>query len=317
MSGAAARLFDLPERGVVEVTGEDRVRWLDGMLTNDVAAAAAAPGGGCDALLLSRQGRILARFHLLAMAERVWLETDRAAIAPALEALEKLLIADDVTLADVSASQARLALEGPGATEVVAAACSGAALPAAHGFVEAELAGAPVHLAAFGFTGGPALQVFAPADGARAVRDALVAAGAEPGDAALLDRLRIEAGTPRFGAELDASVLPDEARLGDAVSTTKGCYVGQEVVARLRSRQRVNHLLVGLRLAEPAAPGAEIRLEDRRLGEVTSAAVSPDHGPIALGYVPSASSAPGTRVEVGGREARVAELPFAGDAGAA
>lgn len=313
-----AGLFRLEDRGLIEVTGADRLRWLDGMLTNDVAAAS-APGAGCRALLLTRQGRVVADLHLLSFPERLWLETARGAVAPALAALEKLVIADDVELADASERVARLALEGPSAPAILAAAAEGGlrpeALPADH-FAEARIAGVPVQAAAFGFSGEPAFQLFAAPDSAAAVAEALRAAGADrglvEGGPPLLELLRIEAGTPRFGAELDESVLPDEARLGDAVSTTKGCFIGQEVVARLRSRERLQHLLVGLRFAdpEPPAPGAEIHAAERRVGEVTSAVRSPLHGAIALGYVRCEHAEPGTRLAVGGGDAEVAELPF-------
>ncbi len=267
-----AGLFVLADRGVIEVTGDDRSRWLDGMLTNDVASL--VPGSGCPALLLTRQGRIIALFHALCFADRFWLETARDAVAPAVAALEKLIIADDVALRDASPRLARLALEGPAAAQVLAAACGRpVALEPGHftELAEREI-GAPVVAAAFGFSGEAAFQLLVPAEHADRVADALRAAGSGlglvEGDAESLELLRVEAGTPRFGAEIDESVLPDEARLGDAVSTTKGCYIGQEVVARVRSRERLNHLLVGLRLpgGPPPAPGAELQAEGRRVG---------------------------------------------------
>ncbi len=309
----AAGLFALADRGVIEVAGEDRTRWLDGMLTNDVASL--APGSGCPALLLTRQGRIVAPFHVLCFAERFWLETARDAVAPALAALEKLVIADDVVLLDASPGLARLALEGPAAARVLAAACGApVALEPGH-FAELEIGGASVVVAAFGFTGEPGFQLLVPTARGEEVAEALRAAGQGEGlvegDAVSLELLRIEAGTPRFGAEIDASVLPDEARLGHAVSTTKGCYIGQEVVARVRSRDRVKHRLVGLRVeGEPPAPGAGLAVDGRASGEVTSAARSPRFGSIALGYLRSEHAAPGTAVQLDGRVATVAELPF-------
>jgi folate-binding protein YgfZ len=293
-----AGLFPLADRGVIEVMGADRTRWLDGMLTNQVTGLAAA--SGCPALLLTRQGRIIAFLHVLVFADRFWLETARDAMAPAIAALKKLVIADDVTLLDASPRLARLALEGPAADRVLAAAGGQPVALEPDHFAELELGGAAAVAAGFGFTGERAFQLLAPAESAEPVAAALRAAGAElglvQGDAELLELLRIEAGTPRFGAEIDESVLPDEARLGHAVSATKGCYIGQEVVARVRSRERLNHLLVGLALPGGALPepGAELRVEGRGVGEVTSAVVSPRLGPIALGYL------------------RVVELPFPG-----
>jgi folate-binding protein YgfZ len=124
--------------------------------------------------------------------------------------------------------------------------------------------------------------------------------------------LRIEAGRPRLGAELSQAVLPPEARLEGSISYTKGCYIGQEIVARLRSRGHVNHLLVGLRVEGPALParGASIRAGDAPIGEVTSAARSPHAGVIALGFVRVGHDAPGTVLAVDGARAQVAALPF-------
>ena len=268
--------------------------------------------------MLTRQGRIIAFLHVLGFADRFWLETDRDAVAPATAAFEKLIIADDVELLDASPRLARLALDGPAAARVLAAACGRTLALEPDHFEEIEIGGAAAVVAGFGFTGEPAFQLLAPAEGGERAAAALRAAGAElglvEGDAELLELLRIEAGTPRFGAEIDESVLPDEARLGNTISTTKGCYIGQEVVARVRSRERLNHLLVGLKLPQGGlpGPGAELQAEGRRVGEVTSAVASPRLGPIALGYLRHDRSAPGTRVELDGRSAEVVELPFPG-----
>ncbi len=142
------------------------------------------------------------------------------------------------------------------------------------------------------------------------------AAGLVEAEPALLELLRIEAGVPWLGRDLDESVLPDEAGLGHAVSDTKGCYTGQEVVARMRSRGRISHRLVGL-WAEgerPLPEGAEVRVEGAPVGEVTSAAVSPEAGSIALAYLRAAHAEPGTLAEVEGRPARVSSLPFVSSA---
>jgi folate-binding protein YgfZ len=315
---AGPALFVLGARALVEVRGGDRVRWLNGMVTNDVAAAAArGAGAGCYALLLTREGRIVADLHVLVRDDALWLETDAAAVGTVLERLAKYVIADDVTLADRSADFERLALEGPGAEPVLAALAGDVALPPAEGWVELEVAGARVPAAAFAFAGGPGFQLFAPRGRGAEVRAALLAAGARhglvPGDEALLERSRIEAGVPRFGRELDETVLPDEARLERAVSTAKGCYTGQEVVARMRSRGRVSHLLVGLRCAGGGLPTLRAPVQDlegRRVGEVTSAALSPRFGAIALAFVRRPWDAAGTHLRAGEVDAEVVGLPF-------
>jgi folate-binding protein YgfZ len=316
---AGAGLFELASRGLVEVRGGDRVRWLNGMVTNDVAAAAErGRGAGCHALLLTREGRVVAEFHVLVRDDALWLETDAAAVAGALARLEKYVIADDVALADRSGGQARFAVEGPAAERVLAELRGAAPAPPRDGWLDLEVGVAPVVVAAFSLAGGPGFQLIAERGREAEVRGRLLAAGSRHGlvasDEAVLECLRIEAGVPRLGRELDESVLPDEARLDRAVSTTKGCYTGQEVVARMRSRGRVSHLLVGLRCPgqEPPAPRAVV--EDaggRRVGEVTSSVLSPRFGAIALAYVRRPCDAPGTRLRVSGGSVEVAGLPFA------
>jgi aminomethyltransferase len=127
-----------------------------------------------------------------------------------------------------------------------------------------------------------------------------------------LEILRVEAGLPALGSELDEEVLPPEARLERAISTSKGCYVGQEIVARLRARGQVNHLLVGLRLESPLLPdvGTKLSVDGRTTGELTSVVLSPSEGPIALGYVRREHAEVGTQIEIAGQRARIAALPF-------
>jgi len=313
-----AGLFALADRALLEVTGGDRVRWLQGQISNDVAGL--APGEGCYATVLTVKGRIVADLHVLAREDRFWLETGAAALDAVRARLERDIVADDVALADASARFARLAVEGAQTGAVLASA--GVAIPKAGGAADARVAGHDVVAWAFGFTNEPACQLLvAPAD-ADAVRAALVAAGAPHGlveaDAATLETLRVESGTPGLGSELDEEVFPAEARLAHAVSTTKGCYTGQEIVERIRSRGAVNYLLVGLRFAgDPPPPGTELHdPSGKRVGEVTSVARSPDAGAIGLAYLRRELDAPGTEVVAGAVAARVAALPFVPRVGA-
>jgi folate-binding protein YgfZ len=313
----SASLFRLPSRGVITVRGDDRQRWLDGMLTCNVKKL--APGDGAHGLLLTPQGRIVAELHVLHRGEELWLETEASAIAAVVARLEKYVIADDVALADATPRWARLALEGDGALGAYVR-CGGAVPARPHGVASAELAGVELVAARYGFTGAPALQLFAPRAREEAVVAALLAAGARLESAATLESRRIEAGTPWLGAELDESVLPAEARLdGVAVAADKGCYTGQEVVARMRSRGRLSHLLVGLRFAGDALPERRSALSSERgaVGSVTSAVRSPRFGAIGLGFVQASLAEPGTRLRTPAGEATVVELPFEKEAGAA
>jgi len=320
-----AGLFAPDDRGLVAATGSDRQGWLDGMLSNRVADLAPGPDhSGCYALLLTPQGRIVADVHVVARPDAVWLETRREGLDAVLARLERYVVADDVALADHSAEVAWLALEGPRAPEILAAAAGGLPALARDCAADIEVGGVTLCAGAWGVSDLPAFQLIVPrgdaGDGraAAAVRDALRAAGEAhglvEGDAETLEVLRVEAGVPRLGAELSEEVLPAEAGLvGRAVSLTKGCYTGQEIVARMDARGRAGHHLVGLRLEHGVPlprPGAEIAAEGRRVGEITSACHSALAGPIALGYVRRGRDAPGLRVTAGGAPAQVAGLPF-------
>lgn len=315
----SAGLFRLPRRGVIGVGGADARRWLQGMLSNDVAGLAPGPrGSGCYATLLTPAGRIVADLQVLLRPTGFWLDLERAVLPTVLARLEKLVIADDVTLADLGPALARLGVEGPRAQAVLERALGMALDLAPDAVTDVPLAGVSVAVSAFGWSGEPAFQLFVPTAQCAAVEAALreAAGGAElvGADCEALEILRVEAGVPRAGAELTEDVLPPEARLERAISYTKGCYTGQEILARLRTRGEVKHLLVGLRFSGGAAPpvGAAILVGGERVGEITSAAISPSAGPIALGFVRRPHDAPGTAVEVEDRTASVSALPFLG-----
>jgi folate-binding protein YgfZ len=312
-----AGLFRIAHRGLVAVEGADRVRWLDGMVSNDVSALAEGPErSGCQALLLTHQGRIVAELQILWREDAFWLETESEAVAPLIERLQRYIIADAVTLEDRSAAFERLGLEGPAAPVILERALGGPLELGTDACADVQLAGRRVVVAAYGWSGEAAFQLFVSSGGGDRIAGSLRQAGSGEGlveaDAEALEILRIEAGRPRPGADLDESVLPAEACLERAISGTKGCYTGQEVVARLASQGQVAHLLVGLSSAGPLPPGvgSVVTAGDRRIGEVTSACISPVAGAIALAFVRRPHAAPGTEVAVAGRPAWVAALPF-------
>lgn len=311
-----AGLFDMTgRRGLIEVRGEDRVRWLDGMISGDVnCLEEAGEGAGCYATLLTNRGAIVADLHVGRLGDRFLLESLGSEVPRIIATLDRLLIADDVTLTDRSGDFATLGVEGRTARSLLAAA-SGAALPDSEDWATLRIGGAEVLVGAFGWTGEEAFQLRC-AESDRAVVEAALdeAAGGAlaRGDDASLEILRVEAGVPALGRELDEEVLPPEARLERAIATDKGCYVGQEIVARLRARGQVNHLLVGLTLDGNDTPpaGAELVAGERRTGELTSVVVSPALGTIALGYVRREHAEAGTEVTFDGGRGRVVDLPF-------
>jgi len=287
------------------------------MISNDVSSLEpGTSGSGCYAALLTPQGRIVADLQVLERGNVFWLDLEASAVGTVKERLERYIIADDVHLTDRSADFDRLGLEGPTAFEILLRAAPHAPRLAPDACTDIELAGVPVTVAAFGWSGETALQIFVAAGDGATVAESLRAAGNELAlvecDFEVLEILRIEAGVPRLGSELDESVLPAEAGLDRAVSTGKGCYTGQEVVERLRSRGQVSHLLVGLTAPgdESLAIGADVTAAGKRVGEVTSACRSPTAGVIALAFVRRAFADPGTELRVRSRTVRVAPLPF-------
>ncbi len=310
-------LFELPARGVIEVCGEDRERWLNGMVTNDVRGLMTDPSSARYAMVLNARGIILADLWTFARSDRFWLETEGPRISELIAHLRKFIIADDVRLEDISEQLLRCSLEGPKSFALLSAAL-GEELALDSGEVcEIEVAGSPMQILGASSSGERAAQLFLPRAAAQAVLDRLREVGEAfelvEGDAACLEILRVEAGIPALEAELLPDVFPHEARLQRAISTRKGCYIGQEIVARLESRGHVNHLLVGLRLGEDAAPPRveePIQFEGKAVGEITSSVRSPRLGAIALGYVRSDQAAPGTEVTVAEQSAEIVSLPF-------
>ena len=311
-----AGLFEMSDRGLIEVTGEDRARWLNGMVSNDVAILDEASGEtGCYAALLTPQGRIVSDLHIVLRGDRFWLETAVSHVTRVIERLAKYIIADDVELRDASADFVRFGVEGACARAKIEAAAGASLVVKPDGFEEVEMGGASVAVMAFGFSGEDAYQLLVPKPSATAVVAALLNAGCVRAERSVLETMRIEAGEPALGSELEEDTLPDEARIGRAISESKGCYTGQEVIARLRSRGGVKHLLVGLRSESGEAladPGSRIfRPDEKKSGELTSKVVSEAAGgEIGLGFVHRDDAEPGTRLVCGDRGIVVCPLPF-------
>ena len=309
--------FRLPERGLVAVRGRDRVRFLNGQLTQDIEALEAAGiGAGTYAFLLTPQGRIVSDLHVAVREDAIWLECAAARVAAVIERLDRFLVADDVTLQDEGAAWARFGIEGPAAHAVLPESAGLGADDAR----AAQVAGHSIWIASFGWSAYPALQLWVAREHAEAVERAVLESGRPhglvPASSETLRVLRVEAGVAA-APELDEDTLPAETGLLErAVSFDKGCYTGQEVVARMASRNRVAHRLVGLVRPRGAAAafrsGASLSVAGRRIGEITSVADSPLHGPIALAFVRTVHAEPGTSVEIehDERAAEVAALPF-------
>ncbi len=313
---SAAGWLDLADRALLSVTGPDSVEWLQGMLSNDVAAL--APGKGIPAAVLNIQGKILADVRVLRAADAFLLELGEPLATGVVEHLERYLIADEVEIADLSAGLAMISIQGPGAEAALAGLVDAGPLPAEnleHG--EVECAGARIRIVRATHTGEPGFDLVAPGGSLAAMAALPQARGIRWIGSEARETLRIEAGIPRYGVDMDADTLLLETCLDDAVSFTKGCYLGQETVERIHSRGHVNRRLVGL-MAEGdrvPAPDDPVLVDERPVGRITSATASPRFGrPIALGYVHRDYIEPGSAVVIGHGDARIAAsvrtLPF-------
>ena len=297
-------LLDRSDRGKLALTGPDAKVFLNGQVTNDVEAL--EEGRGCYATFLTHKGKMLGDLRVLDLGDELWLDTERAALQELFNMIRRYKVGYVFEVHKRTLERALLSLIGPRAREV---ADAGALAPEEHDNVVGELGGVPVHLVATDV----GVDLICDADRAGKVGEALEQRGAVPVSEPAAECLRVERGRPRYGVDIDETTIPQEAGLNDrAVSFTKGCYVGQETVARLHYRGKPNRHLRGLRLTGPAATGAPVRLGDREVGRLGSVALSPTHGPIALALV-RREAAPGDAVAVGDDgavSAEVVALPF-------
>jgi tRNA-modifying protein YgfZ len=283
-----AGLLDRSGRGKLDVTGPDAADYLQGQVTNDVPAL--EPGQACYAALLDPKAHIQADMRIFCLsASELWLDTEPHALDAVLGHLRMYKIGRRVEISDRTADRAIFSLLGPASAEVATRAAGVARTVPTEGGVD----------------------VFTTSDLAEALRAALVDAGARPVGEDAAEVLRVEHGIPRHGQDMGAENLPGEAGIVTrAVSFTKGCYIGQEPVARMHHRGRPNRLLRGLRLSAATAPGAPVTAAGKALGTLTSSVVSPRLGPIGLAIL-RREVGDGDEVVVGeGATATVVDLPF-------
>jgi folate-binding protein YgfZ len=301
----ACGVLDRSERGKLALTGSEAKSFLQGQVTNDIESL--TPGTGCYAAFLTPKGKMLGDLRVLdAGAGGLLLDTERAALQALFNMIRRFSIGYDVVLHKRTLESGLVSLLGPLAAEIAGATALGAG---EHTHAEVQLHDLTVRA----IRTDRGVDLMCAAEETPALIEALAARGGQPVGEEVAECLRIESGRPRYGIELDDTVIPQEAGLNDrAVSFTKGCYVGQETVARLFYRGKPNRHLRGLRCVEPVAPGGEVRFEDRTVATVASATVSPRLGPIALALV-RREAPPGSAVRVGPDEvaATVTELPFA------
>jgi folate-binding protein YgfZ len=290
-------------RGMVLVNGRQAAEFLQGQLTNDLEALGADEG--CYAALLDRKGHMQADMRALRLStEKIWLDTEPEAVEPVLRHLRMYSVGREVEIEEASSAWAVTSLIGPAAVE----AAGTGPLDGEHAQRHFERQG--VEMLAVGTDLG--LDLITRAEQASELRNLLAKSGAAEVSEAAAEILRVESGRPRFGREMTSATIPQEAGIeGRAVSFTKGCYIGQETVARLHYKGKPNRHLRGLRLEAPVSDDEEIALEARDVGRIGTAVISPAHGPIALAVI-RREAEPGAAVVVGenGVRGRVVEPPF-------
>jgi len=273
--------IDLSARGKIRVTGEDRARLLHAMTTNHIQEM--KPGDGVYAFFLSAQGRILADAYIYHLGDSFLLDTEPETAAKVLQHLDKYIIADDVTLEDETTNWAAIGIEGPTSAETLLAL--GLPTPLEDFHVATLDNGFTARAAATGPLG---FRVFVPVADLGALIEKLAAAGVAEADAEAARSVRIENGRPRYGEDITERYLTQETQQMQAVSFSKGCYLGQEIVERVRSRAQVHrHLMpVRIRSTQPPAPGVKLKSDGKDAAEITSAAYSPALDEVvALAYV--------------------------------
>lgn len=346
----SAAIFDQPYRAVLELTGRDRLPFLNNLLTNAVydkqTKSGLAPHAGVYAFFLNVKGRIASDMNVLELGDRTWIELDRRLVDPVRQMFEKYLFAEQVRMASRAEALHELFLTGPEAFGVLNQSLEAPIAELAPlGSAKVRLRGQEVVVFRDDPCGVPGYTLVVPVEAAETIWSHFTGEnpertpsqassnGASPADYrfkglarpigwAAFNTTRIEAGRPLFGVDFDESVLPAETgQLARAVSFTKGCYLGQEIVARMHARGQLARQLTGIRMENDLLPIAGNKVYDdnqNEIGGITSSTLSPvlSNLAICLGYVKKPFLAPGTRVQVPAEGAMrigtVTELPFVG-----
>jgi folate-binding protein YgfZ len=314
-----AGVIDLSQRGRFQLTGSEVVQFLNGLITNDMKTL--AENQWMPAVFPNVQGRLLAYVRVVRIRDGFLIDTEATTHDTVLKTIERFTLAGDFHVADITKQTAMLSVQGKQAADIVGTVL-GKTLSelSGNGVVEIEWQQQTLTVLRASHTAEDGFDIIAGADQATVLWEALTNAGARPIGYEALERLRIEAGVPRYGVDMDETNVVTETGLDEAVSYTKGCYIGQEIIARIKYRGHVAKKLVGLAFDralkvemenEPRIKSAD----DKEIGRLTSVTLSPHLGfTIGLGYVKYDYLAAGTEVRVtsssGDVHARVAELPF-------
>lgn len=312
----SAGVLDLSSRARISLSGSDRVRWLNGMVTNNIRDLAA--GHGVYAFLLNPQGHILGDMYAYHRGDSLLVDTDQSQAQKMLGIFDHYIIMDDVEVANISDKIAALGLAGPGAREVLGTV--GLDLPELQPLQFSALSCRDLDMTIVrsDYPGVEFYEMWLAPQSVPSFWKALIKAGANPVSSGALEWLRIACGIPKYGQDIRERDLPQETEQQRALHFNKGCYVGQEIVERIRSRGAVHRKFTGFRVnGTLPAPGTKIQADGKDVGEVTSAASLPTKAgqapplQVALGYIRRELAAPGKELQVGEARLTVAQVPFA------
>ncbi|MDP9266836.1 MAG: folate-binding protein [Acidobacteriota bacterium] len=308
---SGAGIYDLGRRAKLVVRGNDRVRWMNGMVTNNIRDL--ANDHGSYNFLLNAQGHILADMYIYNRGDHLLVETDLSQAATVLQLFDKYIIMDEVEVADLGAQLTAIGVTGSKAVEVLGTAGFGVPV----GPLTAVTAAWNDSAATVIRKDTPdTIEIWLAPVSAESLWNALVAAGATPVGYEALELARVAEGTPRFGVDIREKDLPQETAQQRALDFNKGCYLGQEIVERIHARGAVHRSLAGFEIAEGTPqPGAKVSACGKDVGQITSVAQLPNGNrhTLALGYIRREAGKPGSEVEVEGTKARVSSLPFSLD----
>jgi folate-binding protein YgfZ len=309
---AGCGIYDLSSRAKIALTGGDRVRWLNGMLTNNIRDL--THGHGVYAFLLNPQGHILGDLYAYNRGDALLIDTDRLQSEKLLATFDHYIIMDDVEVANLSDQLTAIGIAGPKVREILCAAGFEISDLEPLQFVDVTWQNVAVTVVRRDNSSVESYELWLAPDRVTLLGNALTKGGATPAGATALELLRIAAGIPRYGQDIRERDLPQETEQQRAVHFSKGCYIGQEIVERIRSRGNVHRKFSGFEVQGPLpAVGTKIQADGRDVGEITSAASLPLAGgerPVALGYMRREIATPGKQFQVGSTQLSVAALPF-------
>ena len=310
---AGCGVYDLGWRGKIVLTGSDRIRWANGMVTNNIRDL--KEGYGNYNFLLNAQGRIQGDLYVYNVGDHLMVDTERWQVPNILELFDKYIIMDDVEVTDISDKLTGIAVQGPNSLNVL----RGLGLTIADDVEPlkvGQMVWNSIGISVTRMASDIALtfEIWLATNNAGRLWDALLTAGAKPVGTDALEMFRVAAGVPKFGQDITDKYIPQETEQFHALHFSKGCYLGQEIVERVRSRGAVHRHYAGFAIDGPApTPGTEIQVDGKRAGEITSARTVPVNGneqTLALGYIRKEAGEPGMVVQVEGNEAHVFAPPY-------